>query len=242
MLAIHPGPAVRPGRGWRLLALALILTAAALIPFPAPAAVAEPPVPPPTTAPGSSRVPRLWMPLAGAVVRGFDARAGPFGPGHRGIDIAASTAAVASAPAAGRVVFAGPVAGTTWVSIRAAPGVVVTAGPLLDPLVTTGRIGAGTPIGRVAPGHASGSADPGGTAADPGPAGKEWSGRQEGSGGQIGAGGREGAAGPGGAGGGVTLHLSLRVDGVYVDPLPYLVDRPRPRLAPLPASGGLAGP
>jgi len=39
------------------------------------------------------------------------------------------------------------------------------------------------------------------------------------------------AAGHGGA-----VHLSLRVDGAYVDPLPWLVDRPRPRLAPLPAT------
>jgi hypothetical protein len=40
----------------------------------------------------------------------------------------------------------------------------------------------------------------------------------------------------------MALHLGLRVDGVYVDPLPYLLDRPRPRLAPLLRPGGLAGP
>ncbi|MDP9145288.1 MAG: ATP-dependent dethiobiotin synthetase BioD, partial [Actinomycetota bacterium] len=43
-------------------------------------------------------------------------------------------------------------------------------------------------------------------------------------------------------GGGATLHLSVRVDGVYVDPLAYLVNRPRPRLAPLLAPGGLPVP
>jgi murein DD-endopeptidase MepM/ murein hydrolase activator NlpD len=140
------------------------------------------------------------MPLAGAVVRGFDARAGPYGPGHRGIDVAASVGQVVRAPAAGKVVFAGPVAGTTWVSIQVAPGVVATVGPLRGQPVAAGRVRRGTPVGRAAPGH-----------------------------------------GPGPAGAAATLHLSLRVDGDYVDPLAYLVDRPRPRLAPLPAPGGLPG-
>jgi len=62
----------------------------------------------------------LWMPVAGAVVRGFDVRAGPYGAGHRGIDIAAPMGELVRTPAAGRVVFAGPVAGTTWVSVRVA--------------------------------------------------------------------------------------------------------------------------
>jgi hypothetical protein len=46
-----------------------------------------------------------------------------------------------------------------------------------------------------------------------------------------------GRLGPGHAG---SLHL--RIDGVYVDPLPYVVDRPRPRLAPLLDPGGRPGP
>jgi murein DD-endopeptidase MepM/ murein hydrolase activator NlpD len=147
------------------------------------------------------------MPVAGAVVRGFDARAGPYGPGHRGIDIAAPVGEPVRAPAAGKVGFAGPVAGTTWVSLLVAPGVLVTLGPLLDP-VTAGRVRLGAPIGRVGPGHPATPAGPGG---------------------------------PGGVGEGVTLHLGVRVDGVYVDPLAYLVDRPRARLAPLPTPGGLPG-
>ena len=105
-------PVPRPISGWWLLALALLL-AAGFLPSAAPAAPVARPVAPATTGPGPARVPALWMPLRGAVVRGFDARAGPYGPGHRGIDIAASEGAVAQAPAAGKVVFAGPVAGTT---------------------------------------------------------------------------------------------------------------------------------
>jgi murein DD-endopeptidase MepM/ murein hydrolase activator NlpD len=200
-----PEPAGRPRRGWAPFALALLLTVGAFAPGAAPAAVAERPAPstaaPSTAAPDRPRVPPLWMPLAGAVVRGFDARAGPYGPGHRGIDVAASVGEVVRAPAAGKVVFAGPVAGTTWVSIQVAPGVVVTVGPLLDEVAPGGRVRARAPLGRVAPGHA-----------------------------------------PGPVGGAQTLHLSVRVGGQYLDPLAYLVDRPRPRLAPLPAPGGLPGP
>jgi murein DD-endopeptidase MepM/ murein hydrolase activator NlpD len=120
----YPDSAARPGRGWWWLVLALLLSVGAFVPaaapIAAPAAVVTRPAPPPTTAPGPTRVPGLWMPVAGAVVRGFDVRAGPYGAGHRGIDIAAPMGELVRTPAAGRVVFAGPVAGTTWVSVRVA--------------------------------------------------------------------------------------------------------------------------
>jgi murein DD-endopeptidase MepM/ murein hydrolase activator NlpD len=153
-----PEPAGRPWPGWAPFLLALLLTVGALAPVAAPAAVAERPAPPPptpgppTAAPDRPRVPPLWMPLAGSVVRGFDAHAGPYGPGHRGIDVAASVGEVVRAPAAGEVVFAGPVAGTTWVSVRVAAGVVVTVGPLLDEVAPGGRVRAGAPLGRVGQG------------------------------------------------------------------------------------------
>jgi murein DD-endopeptidase MepM/ murein hydrolase activator NlpD len=198
----YPDSAARPGRGWWWSVLALLLSVGAFVPaaapaaapVAAPAAVVERSVPPPTTAPDPPRVPGLWMPVKGAVVRGFDARAGPYGAGHRGIDIAAPMGELVLAPAAGRVVFAGPVAGTTWVSVQIAPGVLVTLGPVPDPAVRAGPVRARSPIGRVGPGH------------------------------------------------GGTLHLGVRVDGVYVDPLPYLLDRPRARLAPLLSPGGLPPP
>jgi murein DD-endopeptidase MepM/ murein hydrolase activator NlpD len=154
--------------------------------------------------PGDGRVPWLRMPVGGPVVRGFEAPSGPYGAGHRGVDLAAPVGRRVRAPAAGRVLFAGPVAGRVWVSLLVAPGVVVTVGPLLVPAATVGRrVPALQPVGRLGPGHAAG---------------------------------RPGSrAGPAAA-----LHLSLRVDGVYVDPLPYLLDRPRARLAPLRDPGGLA--
>jgi murein DD-endopeptidase MepM/ murein hydrolase activator NlpD len=135
------------------------------------------------------RVPALRLPVRGVVVRGFEEPAGPYGPGHRGVDVRAPVGTPVAAPAAGTVTFAGRVAGSAWVSLLVAPGVVVTVGPLRQPAVAAGeRVAALAPVGRLAAGH-------------------------------------------GGA-----VHLSLRVDGGYVDPLPWLVDRPRPRLAPLPAS------
>jgi murein DD-endopeptidase MepM/ murein hydrolase activator NlpD len=148
---------------------------------------------------GPERVPPLRMPLAGPIVRGFEVPTGTYGPGHRGLDVGGRIGEAVRAPAGGRVEFAGPVAGRTWVSLLVAPGVMVTVGPLLDVRVTAGRrVRALAPVGRLGPGH--------------------------------------------GPGHGMTVHLSLRVDGVYLDPLPYLLDRPRPRLAPLLRPGGLAGP
>jgi murein DD-endopeptidase MepM/ murein hydrolase activator NlpD len=152
---------------------------------------------------GPERVPPLRMPLAGPIVRGFEVPAGTYGPGHRGLDVGGRMGEAVRAPAGGRMEFAGPVAGRTWVSLLVAPGVMVTVGPLLDVRVTAGRrVRALAPVGRLGPGH--------------------WPGHRPGH--------------------GATVHLSLRVDGVYVDPLPYLLDRPRPRLAPLLRPGGLAGP
>ena len=198
MSVAYPRLAVRRGRVWPLFLLGSLLAIGISVPAAAPAAMSERSVPPPP-APEPPPVVQLWMPVAGAVVRGFDARAGPYGPGHRGIDIAASVGELVRAPAAGRVVFAGPVAGVTWVTLEVAPGVLVTLGPLLDPVATATRVRSKAPVGRIGPGHAATPAAP------------------------------------------AALHLSVRVDGVYVDPLVYLVDRPRPRLVPLPAPGGLPG-
>lgn len=199
----YPEAAAKPGRGWRPFLLAALFAAGvvapATAPVAAPGAVAGRHSSWAPVEPRSPRVPALWMPVTGPLVRRFDARAAPFGPGHRGIDIAAPVGELVRAPTAGRVVFAGPVAGVNWVTLVVAPGVLVTLGPVLDPVVTATRVRSKAPVGRIGPGHAATPAAP------------------------------------------AALHLSVRVDGVYVDPLVHLVDRPRPRLVPLPAPGGLAG-
>ncbi|WP_411080632.1 murein hydrolase activator EnvC family protein [Streptomyces sp. cmx-18-6] len=73
----------------------------------------------------------VW-PLAGrpAVLRGWEPPAGPYGPGHRGVDLAARPGAAVLAAATGRVSFAGPVAGRGVV-------VVELAGSGTPPLRTT---------------------------------------------------------------------------------------------------------
>lgn len=157
-----------------------------------PAATASAAASAPTTEATVERVPALVPPLAGPVVRGFDLPAGPYGRGHRGVDIAAPLGTPVLAPAAGQVLFAGPVAGVTWASIQIAPGVVVTLGPLSDLTVAAGRrVRAGSRVGRLAAGHAD------------------------------------------------ALHLGLRVDGLPVDPLPWLAAFIRPRLAPLRVPSGI---
>ena len=148
---------------------------------------------PPPAAP--ARVPPLRLPVRGPVVRGFEPPSGPYGAGHRGVDLAAPLGTPVVAPATGRAAFAGPVAGLGWVSLEVATGVVVTVGPLDRPAVRAGQtVTALARLGRLAAGHDG------------------------------------------------HLHLGLRVDGAYVDPLPYLVGDGPPRLAPLELPGTAASP
>jgi murein DD-endopeptidase MepM/ murein hydrolase activator NlpD len=135
----------------RLLAVALA-AAAVLVPAPATAqlATAQP-------APAPARVGPLWgAPLAGSprVTRPFAAPANPYGPGHRGVDLAAAPGAVVVAASDGVIAFAGRVAGRPVVSIDHAGGLRTTYEPV-DASVGAGQpVARGSPIGTLAGGHA----------------------------------------------------------------------------------------
>jgi murein DD-endopeptidase MepM/ murein hydrolase activator NlpD len=100
------------------------------------------------------RVPLLHPPVVGRLLRGFEETAGPYGPGHRGVDFGAPPGAPVRAPASGRVTFAGRVAGATWVTVEVAPAVLVTVGPLRSVATLVGSaVTADAPVGTLAPGH-----------------------------------------------------------------------------------------
>jgi murein DD-endopeptidase MepM/ murein hydrolase activator NlpD len=65
-------------------------------------------------------------PVVGPVIRGFEAPTTPYGPGHRGIDIAAPIGTPVHAPEPGVVTFAGTVAGNLFVTLDRGGGVMST--------------------------------------------------------------------------------------------------------------------
>jgi hypothetical protein len=73
---------------------------------------------------------RYSAPVDGEVLRGFTAPEHDYGPGHRGVDLAARPGATVRTAAAGEVVFAGSVAGARWVTVRHADGIRTSYGHL----------------------------------------------------------------------------------------------------------------
>ncbi|EHR60059.1 murein hydrolase activator EnvC family protein [Saccharomonospora cyanea] len=99
--------------------------------------------------------PRFSWPLEGrpSVVRTFDRPPGPYGPGHRGVDLAATTGQDVLASSEGIVVFAGRVAGRGVVSIDHDGGVRTTYEPVVWKVSAGERVYGGQAIGTVAAGH-----------------------------------------------------------------------------------------
>jgi len=90
-------------------------------------------------------VPRVLTPFRGP--------AQPFGPGHRGVDLAGAVGQQVHAARAGVVVFEGPVAGRNVVSVDHDDGLRTTYEPV-RPVVRPGdRVAAGTVLGLLEPGH-----------------------------------------------------------------------------------------
>jgi murein DD-endopeptidase MepM/ murein hydrolase activator NlpD len=104
----------------------------------------------------SSAAPRFTWPLAPPhpVIRPFQAPTTPYGPGHRGVDLADQLDAPVLAAGDGTVAFAGPVAGRGVVSIDHPGGLRTTYEPLAAVVVAGQRLTVGSVIGRLMPGHA----------------------------------------------------------------------------------------
>ncbi|NAZ88824.1 peptidoglycan DD-metalloendopeptidase family protein [Kineococcus sp. T90] len=85
------------------------------------------------------------------VLRGYDEVA-RYAPGHRGADLAAATGQAVLAPAAGVVVFAGPVAGRGVVVLEHAGGLRSTYEPAAATVPVGARPARGEPFAVVAPG------------------------------------------------------------------------------------------
>jgi len=94
------------------------------------------------------------LPVAAAVSRPFEPPVGAYGPGHRGVDLAAPAGVGVHATERGTVHHAGPVAGTVWVSIDHPDGVRTSYGPLSGVRVVRGElVERGQRIGTLADTH-----------------------------------------------------------------------------------------
>ena len=100
------------------------------------------------------RPPSYRLPVDAPVVRPFEPPSGPYGPGHRGVDLDAAPGTPVRAAEGGRVHHAGQVAGVVWVSIDHEDGVRTSYGPLAGLRVGRGDdIDRGQVLGVVAVGH-----------------------------------------------------------------------------------------
>ena len=104
----------------------------------------------PTTA---TAAPWGW-PLAPrpAVAARFVAPAGPYAPGHRGVDLVAAAGASVLAPAAGTVAFVGRVAGRGVVSVDHPGGLRTTYQPVAARVSRGELVARGTVLGLLEPG------------------------------------------------------------------------------------------
>jgi murein DD-endopeptidase MepM/ murein hydrolase activator NlpD len=133
----------------RVAALALVL--AVLVPSPAAAGGPSP------AAAGVASPSALWTaPLGGPLVvtRAFELPADPYGPGHRGVDLAGTPGQAVLAAGDGVVVFAGMVAGRPVVSVQHAGGLRTTYEPVMPSVGAGEAVARGSPIGTLLPGHA----------------------------------------------------------------------------------------
>jgi Peptidase family M23 len=103
--------------------------------------------------PAAAAGPYAW-PVRGPVIHPFEQPSGPFGPGHRGIDIAVPFGTELHAAQDGVVAFAGWVAGSLFVSVDHDDGVRTTYSWLSAVSVRKGdSVSRGQDIGATGHGH-----------------------------------------------------------------------------------------
>ncbi len=138
----------RPRRA--LVVASLLVLAGSGAPFVAPVSADQLPATPTVVAPALADA-RYRAPLPGPIVvlRRFEPPPTPYSAGHRGVDLGASRGSLVLAASAGRVSFAGRVAGRGVVVIAHGDGIRTEYEPVA-PLVSTGQVvTSGQPIGRV---------------------------------------------------------------------------------------------
>lgn len=156
MTTQQPTPRASPARRLRL-ALTIALTALVLLLAGAPPAHGDTAA---HTPGGLAEIPTSepwrWPVSPVRIVEPFAAPAHEYGPGHRGIDLAASGSV--AAPASGVVVFSGTVVDRPLVTIDHGDGLVTTLEPVASDLSPGDPVARGDEVGTVASG---GHAPPG---------------------------------------------------------------------------------
>ncbi|MEU9452431.1 M23 family metallopeptidase [Streptomyces sp. NPDC048277] len=134
---------------WAATVLPLVLTVTAAWAQ----AGADGPPPPPATVPAIGRV---WpVGVRPPVLRGWEPPATVYGPGHRGVDLAAAAGEPVRAVAAGRVSYAGKVAGRGVVSVAlTGTDLRTTYEPVTATVKKGDEVAAGEVVGTVEPGGA----------------------------------------------------------------------------------------
>lgn len=95
----------------------------------------------------TAQAPPSVRPVDGPLVRAFEQPPHAYGPGHRGADLAAAGGSAIRAARAGRVHWAGSVAGRGWVTLDHGWGLRTTYG-VVQPSVSAGqRVRAGEHVG-----------------------------------------------------------------------------------------------